>query len=68
MPLNYITCQKNIIEVSNQKYKLNELNNQVDDYREKVKNYDIKQLNEQIELLKQANQGLPISPLLQALA
>ena len=54
---NYITCQKNIIEVSNQKYKLNELNNQVDDYREKVKNYDIKQLNEQIELLKQANQG-----------
>ncbi len=54
---NYITCQKNIIEVSNQKFKLNELNNQVDDYREKVKNYDIKQLNEQIELLKQANQG-----------
>ena len=54
---SYNTCQKNIIEVSNQKYKLNELNNQVEDYKEKVKNYDIKQLREQIDLLKQANQG-----------
>ena len=53
----YNTCQKNIIEVSNQKYKLTELNNQVDDYKDKIKNYDIKQLKEQIELLKQANQG-----------
>ena len=53
----YITCQKNIIEVSNQKIKLSELNNQVDDYKDKIKNYDIKQLKEQIELLKQANQG-----------
>ena len=53
----YITCQKNIIEVSIQKNKLSELNNQVDDYREKIKNYDIKQLQEQIELLKQANKG-----------
>ena len=52
----YITCQKNIIEVSNQRYKLTDLKNQVDDYRGKVKNYDIKQLKEQIELLKQANQ------------
>ena len=53
----YITCQKNIIEVSIQKYKLSDLNNQVDDYKGKIKNYDIKQLQEQIELLKQANQG-----------
>ena len=53
----YITCQKNIIEVSNQRYKLTDLKNQVDDYRGKVKNYDIKQLKEQIELLKQANQN-----------
>ena len=53
----YITCQKNIIEVSNQKFKLTDLNNQVDDYKDKIKNYDIKQLKEQIELLKQANKG-----------
>ena len=53
----YNTCQKNIIEVSNQKFKLTELNNQIDDYKDKIKNYDIKQLKEQIELLKQANQG-----------
>jgi chromosome segregation ATPase len=53
----YITCQKNIIEVSIQKYKLSDLNNQVDDYKGKIKNYDIKQLQEQIELLKQANKG-----------
>ena len=53
----YINCQKNIIEVSIQKHKLNELNNQVEDYRDKIKNYDIKQLTEQIELLKQANKG-----------
>ena len=53
----YNTCQKNIIEVSIKKNKLNELNNQVDDYKEKIQNYDIKQLNEQIELLKQANKG-----------
>ena len=51
----YNTCQKNIIEVSIQKNKLNELSNQVDDYKEKIQNYDIKQLTEQIELLKQAN-------------
>ena len=53
----YNNCQKNIIEVANQKHKLDELINQVDDYKEKIKNYDIKQLNEQIELLKKANQG-----------
>ena len=53
----YITCQKNIIEVSIQKFKLSDLNNQVDDYKGKIKNYDIKQLQEQIELLKQANKG-----------
>ena len=53
----YITCQKNIIEVSIQKYKLSDLNNQVDDYKGKIKNYDVKQLQEQIELLKQANKG-----------
>ena len=53
----YNTCQKNIIEVSIQKNKLNELSNQVDDYKEKIQNYDIKQLSEQIELLKQANKG-----------
>ena len=53
----YNTCQKNIIEVSIKKNKLNELNNQVDDYKEKIQNYDIKQLTEQIELLKQANKG-----------
>ena len=53
----YINCQKNIIEVSNQRYKLTDLNNQVDEYKDKVKNYDIKQLKEQIELLKQANQN-----------
>ena len=51
----YINCQKNIIEVSNQRYKLTDLNNQVDEYKDKVKNYDIKQLKEQIELLKQAD-------------
>ena len=53
----YNTCQKNIIEVSIQKYKMNELSNQVGDYKEKIQNYDIKQLTEQIELLKQANKG-----------
>ena len=53
----YNICQKNIIEVSIQKNKLNELFNQVDDYKEKIQNYDIKQLTEQIELLKQANKG-----------
>ena len=53
----YNNCQKNIIEVANQKHKLDELTNQVDDYKDKIKNYDIKQLNEQIELLKKANQG-----------
>jgi len=53
----YNTCQKNIIEVSIKKNKLNELNNQVDDYKEKIQNYDIKQLTKQIELLKQANKG-----------
>ena len=53
----YITCQKNIIEVSIQKFKLSDLNNQVYDYKGKIKNYDIKQLQEQIELLKQANKG-----------
>ena len=53
----YNTCQKNIIEVSIQKNKLAELNNQVDDYKEKIQNYDVKQLTEQIELLKQANKG-----------
>ena len=54
---SYNICQKNIIEVSNQKFKLSALNNQVEDYKEKVKNYDINQLREQIDLLKQANQG-----------
>ena len=53
----YNTCQKNIIEVSIQKNKNSELSNQVDDYKEKIQNYDIKQLTEQIELLKQANKG-----------
>ena len=53
----YNTCQKNIIEVSIQKYKMNELTNQVSDYKEKIQNYDVKQLTEQIELLKQANKG-----------
>ena len=53
----YNTCQKNIIEVGIQKFKLTELSNQVDDYKEKIQNYDIKQLTEQIELLKQANKG-----------
>ena len=53
----YNICQKNIIEVSIQKNKLNELFNQVDDYKEKIQNYDVKQLTEQIELLKQANKG-----------
>ena len=53
----YNTCQKNIIEVSIQKNKNNELSNQVEDYKEKIQNYDIKQLTEQIELLKQANKG-----------
>ena len=53
----YNTCQKNIIEVSIQKFKMTELSNQVDDYKEKIQNYDIKQLTEQIELLKQANKG-----------
>ena len=53
----YNTCQKNIIEVSIKKNKLNELNNQVDDYKEKIQNYDINQLKEQIQLLKQANKG-----------
>jgi chromosome segregation ATPase len=53
----YNACQKNIIEVSIQKNKNNELNNQVEDYKEKIQNYDIKQLTEQIELLKQANKG-----------
>lgn len=53
----YNTCQKNIIEVSIQKNKNNELSNQVEDYKEKIQNYDIKQLTDQIELLKQANKG-----------
>ena len=51
----YNNCQKNIIEVSIQKAKLNELQSQMEDYKEKIQNYDIKQLTEQIELLKNAN-------------
>ena len=53
----YNTCQKNIIEVSIQKNKNSELSNHGDDYKEKMQNYDIKQLTEQIELLKQVNKG-----------
>ena len=53
----YNLCQKNIIEVSIQKNKNTELSSQVEDYKEKIQNYDIKQLTEQIELLKQANKG-----------
>ena len=49
----YIMCQKNIIEVSLQKVKMNELCNQVDDYKQKISGYDIKQLKEQIQLLKE---------------
>ena len=51
----YNICQKNIIDVSILKAKLNELLNQLDDYKQKVQNYDIKQLTDQIELLKNAN-------------
>ena len=53
----YNTCQKNIIEVSIQKAKLADLTNQMNEYKDKIMNYDIKQITEQIELLKQANQG-----------
>ena len=49
----YIMCQKNIIEVSLQKVKMNELCNQVDYYKQKISGYDIKQLKEQIQLLKE---------------
>ena len=55
----YNLCQKNIIEVSIQKNKNTELSNQVEDYKEKIQNYDIKQLTEQIELLKQTNKKGP---------
>jgi len=51
----YDEIQKNILETSNKKYKLKELTNTVDEYKAKLKSYDIEQLKEQVEFLKKTN-------------
>jgi len=51
----YNNLQKNIIETSNQKYKLRELDSQVYDYKTRLQSYDMNQLKEQINFLKNAN-------------
>lgn len=48
----YTTLQKNILDANNLKHKLKELENKVDDYKIKLKNYDYDQLKEQVEYLK----------------
>ena len=44
--------QKNIVDSTEMKDKLKTIENKVMDYKEKLKNYDINQLEEQINLLK----------------
>ena len=48
----YTTLQKNILDANSLKHKLKELENKVDDYKIKLKNYDYEQLKEQVEYLK----------------
>ena len=51
----YNNLQKNIIENSIKKSKLRELDSQVYDYKIKLKSYDMNQLQEQINFLKNIN-------------
>ena len=51
----YNNLQKNIIENSIKKSKLRELDSQVYDYKIKLKSYDMNQLQEQINFLKNVN-------------
>ncbi len=53
----YDDIQKNILETSKKKYKLKELTNTVDEYKSKLKSYDMEQLKEQVEFLKKSNKG-----------
>jgi hypothetical protein len=53
----YDDIQKNILETSKKKYKLKELTNTVDEYKSKLKSYDMEQLKEQVEFLKKTNNG-----------
>ena len=53
----YDDIQKNILETSKKKYKLKELTNTVDEYKSKLKSYDMEQLKEQVEFLKKTNSG-----------
>mmetsp|Transcript_18513 Transcript_18513/g.19137 ORF Transcript_18513/g.19137 Transcript_18513/m.19137 type:complete len:706 (+) Transcript_18513:18-2135(+) len=52
---NYNVIQKNMIDTQKVKDKIRETENKVEDYRIKLKNYDLKQLQEQVEILKQEN-------------
>ena len=51
----YSNLQKNIIDNFNKKSKLRELESQVYDYKIKLKSYDMNQLQEQINFLKNVN-------------
>ena len=51
----YSNLQKNIIDNFNKKSKLRELESQVYDYKIKLKNFDMNQLQEQINFLKNVN-------------
>ncbi len=51
----YSNLQKNIIDNFNKKSKLRELESQVYDYKIKLKSYDMNQLQEQINFLKNIN-------------
>ena len=51
----YSNLQKNIIDNFNKKSKLKELESQVYDYKIKLKSYDMNQLQEQINFLKNVN-------------
>lgn len=53
----YNLIQKNILDFNNVKHKSKEIINKVDDYTMKLKSYDIKQLQEQVDYLKKANEG-----------
>ena len=52
---NYNIFQKNIIDTQSLKDRIREIENKVEDYRIKLKNYDIDQLKNQVEILKNEN-------------
>lgn len=54
---NYNKIQKNIIDTQIVKDKRRESNNKLEDYRIKLKNYDVKQLENQVQILKSQKQN-----------